>query len=191
MFIKLKLLFVLNTLLLVFAIAALARPLEGLKGEPARAEVRVLLTWRGVVGMMGVMWVVPARLLKLYMLLEKAGAGVVVSENPPRFIIAMLFCKCVRPYLASRLCGSLVTKLPFSILIDLLGGEDWRILKSSSSSSESFFISLISFIMSVKDISLELGMSFMVMFPKRFCAISFLCVCLQKPHICLKQSTEI
>jgi hypothetical protein len=39
------------------------------------------------------------RLLKLYMLLENAGATGVVSEKPPLFNIAMLFCKCVRPYL--------------------------------------------------------------------------------------------
>lgn len=72
LFKKLKLLLLLlNTLLFVFAIAAFARALavreEGLKVAPASAEVRVLLG-RGVVGMMGVMWVevgAPERLLKL------------------------------------------------------------------------------------------------------------------------------
>jgi hypothetical protein len=63
---------------LVFAMAALARALavreDGLNAAPARAEVRALLPGRGVVeGMIGVMWVVPAMLLKLYMLLENAG----------------------------------------------------------------------------------------------------------------------
>ena len=42
--------------------------------------------------------VAPERLLKLYMLLENEAAGV-VSENPPRFIMAILFWYCARPYL--------------------------------------------------------------------------------------------
>ena len=102
LFVKVKLL-VLNTLPLVFAMAAFARALavreEGLNAAPASAEVRALLPCRGVEGTIGVMWVAPERLLKLYMLLEKVAAGIVSGIPPPRFIMAMLFCKCVRPYL--------------------------------------------------------------------------------------------
>jgi hypothetical protein len=62
----LKLLLLLYTLLLVFAMAALAKAQEGWNAAPASAEESALLLGRGV-GMIGVMWGegAPERLLKL------------------------------------------------------------------------------------------------------------------------------